>query len=103
MLTSGFTRSTPLHAAASWAHPEILRYLVEKGGSINTTDEDGETPLYVVETTEMAALVVELGGDPRWKNAEGVTVSRFATRRSTATRINPRTPNPLPLHSPPER
>jgi len=74
-LTKPVLCSTPLHAAASWAHPDILRYLVQKGGNINTTDEDGETSLYVVETTEMAALVIELGGDPRWKNAEGVTVS----------------------------
>jgi len=65
----------PLHAAASWNHPEILRYLVEKGGDINIADDDGETPLFVVEQVGMARLIVELGGDPNHRNLEGVTVS----------------------------
>lgn len=69
---------TPLHAAASWGHVDILRYLVSKGGDINITDEDGETPLFVVETVEMARLVLELGGNAEWKNAEGMTVSQPA-------------------------
>ncbi|BGP23313.1 ankyrin repeat protein [Rhodotorula toruloides] len=64
---------SPLHAAASWGQADILRYLVEKGGNINLTDSDGETPLFVVETVGMAKLVVELGGDPRWRNEEGTT------------------------------
>lgn len=68
---------TPLHAAASWGHVDILRYLVNKGGNINVTDADGETPLFVVETAEMARAVVELGGDPRIRNLEGITVSFF--------------------------
>lgn len=33
---------TPMHAAASWGHVEVLRYLQQKGGNINLTDEDGE-------------------------------------------------------------
>ncbi|BGP01281.1 hypothetical protein RTG_01219 [Rhodotorula toruloides ATCC 204091] len=66
---------SPLHAAASWGQSDILRYLVEKGGDINLTDSDGETPLFVVETVGMAKLVVELGGDPKWKNEEGVTLA----------------------------
>ncbi|KAI5481680.1 hypothetical protein MNV49_002906 [Pseudohyphozyma bogoriensis] len=64
---------TPLHAAASWGHPEILRYLVSKGGDINVADSDNETPLFVVETAEMARIVIELGGDPNWKNEDGIT------------------------------
>lgn len=65
---------SPLHAAASWGHADLLRYLVERGGDINLTDSDRETPLYVVENVAMAKLVVELGGDPRWTNEEGLTV-----------------------------
>lgn len=68
---------SPLHAAASWGQSDILRYLVEKGGDINLTDSDGETPLFVVETVGMAKLVVELGGDPKVKNEEGLTVRSF--------------------------
>jgi hypothetical protein len=36
---------TPLHAAASWGHADILRYLVSKSGDINVTDSDGECVL----------------------------------------------------------
>lgn len=50
---------------------------MERGGNINITDEDGETPLFVVESVDMAKLVLELGGDPKHKNAEGLTVSFF--------------------------
>lgn len=66
---------TPLHASASWSHPSIFSYLVSKGGDPNVTDEDGETPLFVVETAEMARVVISLGGQVGWKNGEGLTVS----------------------------
>jgi hypothetical protein len=65
---------TPLHAAASYSHIELLRYLVSEGGNVNITDEDGETPLFVVETVEAAkVLIEELGADWKHKNSEGVT------------------------------
>lgn len=38
------------------------------------TDSDGETPLFVVETAEMARTVIELGGNVTLRNAEGLTV-----------------------------
>ncbi|GAA6049024.1 hypothetical protein JCM3770_005444 [Rhodotorula araucariae] len=64
---------SPLHAAASWGHADILRFLVASGGDINLADGDGDTPLYVVETVAMAKLVVDLGGDARHRNADGLT------------------------------
>lgn len=40
----------------------------------NITDEDGETPLFVVETVEAAqTLLEELGADPKIRNDEGLT------------------------------
>ncbi|ORY79326.1 ankyrin repeat-containing domain protein [Leucosporidium creatinivorum] len=66
---------TPLHAAASWGHVDILRYLVSKGGDINTLDGDGESPLFVVESAEMARVVIELGGDATLRNLEGVSAA----------------------------
>jgi ankyrin repeat protein len=36
---------SPLHSAA-WFNPQILSYLIEKGASINTKDENGKTPLH---------------------------------------------------------
>ena len=38
------------HAAASWGHGELLRYLLENGGDANIGDSDGDTPLHVCET-----------------------------------------------------
>ncbi|KAM0788382.1 hypothetical protein ACM66B_001521 [Microbotryomycetes sp. NB124-2] len=68
---------TPLHAAASWNHPEILNYLVvERGADVNTTDDDGETCLFVCETVDMARLIVEqLGGNASHRNSEGLTAA----------------------------
>ncbi|CAH7685699.1 ankyrin repeat-containing domain protein [Phakopsora pachyrhizi] len=64
---------TPLHAAASWGHIEILRYLCSVGGDINITDSDGDTPLFSVEDLETARVIIELGGDPNHKNFQGLT------------------------------
>ncbi|KAK4058400.1 hypothetical protein OIO90_000558 [Microbotryomycetes sp. JL221] len=68
---------TPLHAAASWNHADILTYLVkDKHADINTTDGDGETCLFVTETVDMARLIVEqLGGNPLHRNDEGLTAA----------------------------
>lgn len=64
-----------LHAAASYNHLDLLRTLVnEFKVDSNIRDEDGETPLFVVETVEAAqALTDELGVDPYIRNDEGMT------------------------------
>jgi hypothetical protein len=52
-----------------------VTYLISKGGNINITDEDGDTPLYTVESIECARFLIEdCGADPKWKNGEGITV-----------------------------
>lgn len=66
---------TPLHAAASWNHRSILDYLISKGGDINITDEDGDTPLFSVEDLETAKYVIELGGNPSHRNTSGLTAA----------------------------
>ncbi|KAL8870309.1 MAG: hypothetical protein Q9174_003617, partial [Haloplaca sp. 1 TL-2023] len=64
-----------LHAAASYGHNALLRTLVsEFAVNVNIKDEDGETPLFVVETVETARILVEeLGCDTEIKNEEGMT------------------------------
>ncbi|KAF8269556.1 ankyrin repeat-containing domain protein [Lactarius quietus] len=64
---------TPMHAAASYGHLDILAYLVSRGGDVNVTDEDGETPLYTVENIESAQFLINHGADPAWRNHEGLT------------------------------
>lgn len=66
---------TPMHAAASYAHTELLEYLISVGGDINLRDDDGDTPLYVVESVEMARWMVERGADVGVVNEEGLSVS----------------------------
>ncbi|TYJ57199.1 hypothetical protein B9479_002114 [Cryptococcus floricola] len=64
---------TPMHAAASYAHIPLLTYLLTSGGNPNITDDDNETPLFVVESLEVAQFLVGNGADPAWKNSEGAT------------------------------
>jgi len=80
---------TPMHAAASYGHLDILSYLISKGtkvggssrqlihiaagGNVNVSDEDGDTPLYTVESIETARLLVDNGADILWRNHEGLT------------------------------
>ncbi|KAI0279736.1 ankyrin repeat-containing domain protein [Russula aff. rugulosa BPL654] len=64
---------TPMHAAASYGHLDILTYLISKGGNVNVSDEDGDTPLYTVENIETARFLVDNGADLMWRNSEGLT------------------------------
>jgi len=64
---------TPMHAAASYGHLDILTYLISKGGNVNVTDEDGDTPLFTVENIETARFLVDNGADPVWRNHDGLT------------------------------
>ncbi|WWC69474.1 uncharacterized protein I206_103415 [Kwoniella pini CBS 10737] len=66
---------TPMHAASSYAHIELLSYLISKGGNINITDDDGETPLFVVENLETAKFLIDNGAEITLKNEEGLTAA----------------------------
>ncbi|KAK0542064.1 hypothetical protein OC846_001718 [Tilletia horrida] len=90
---------TPLHAAASYAQLDMLRFLLTHpkaasyqppesdvpgvpaltGGAVNVQDSDGDTPLFVCEAVEPArVLIEEFGADPRHVNLEGKTAARAA-------------------------
>ncbi|KZV62912.1 ankyrin [Peniophora sp. CONT] len=64
---------TPMHAAASYGHLEVLEYLVSHGGDVNVTDDDGDTPLYTVENVETATWLVQHGAVVERQNSEGVS------------------------------
>lgn len=62
---------TPMHAAVSYGHRDLLDYLISVGGDVNISDEDGDRPLHVVESLDMAKyLVEELKVDYKVKNSE---------------------------------
>ena len=62
-----------LHAAASYNQTELLKTLVyEFKLDVNIKDEDGETPLFAVETLEAAQILIEdLEADVMVRNLEG--------------------------------
>jgi len=64
---------TPMHAAASYGHLDLLEYLVSKGGDVNITDNDNDTPIYTVETIEIARWLVDHGAVIDRRNYEGLS------------------------------
>lgn len=64
---------TPIHAAAEYAHLDLLKFLIKEGGDVNIKDSDGDTPLHACESVEAAKLLVGLGADLNIKNDEGLT------------------------------
>ncbi|KAF8322540.1 ankyrin [Clavulina sp. PMI_390] len=89
---------TPMHAAASYGHIELLEYLISRGGDVNVTDEDGDTPIYTVESVQVAQWLVDHGAMVDRRNNEGVSPIEHleeefpevsAHLRSTLTASNP--------------
>ncbi|KAG7451124.1 ankyrin [Guyanagaster necrorhizus] len=72
---------TPMHAAASYGHIHVLEFLLAHGGDVNITDDDGETPLYVVEDVVTARWLIDHGAVIDRTNNEGVSVAYRVTRR----------------------
>ncbi|KAG0639798.1 hypothetical protein HOY80DRAFT_885799 [Tuber brumale] len=68
---------TPIHAAVSYNHISLLRSLVRThGGDVNVQDGEGDTPLFVAETVEVArVLVEELGAEVGHRNGLGLTAA----------------------------
>ncbi|KZT07626.1 ankyrin [Laetiporus sulphureus 93-53] len=66
-----------VHAAASYGHLHVLEYLISKGGDVNITDNDGDTPLYVVEDVETARYLVEHGAIVDRRNSEGLSPAEY--------------------------
>ncbi|OLQ05549.1 Ankyrin repeat-containing protein [Symbiodinium microadriaticum] len=74
---------TPVMAAASWGHVDLLRILLQRDASaVNVADSDGDTPLHhVAQAIELEAdqvrpvleLLLTNGADVSRRNAEGKT------------------------------
>ena len=70
---------TALHAAVSYSQIDIIRFLISKGADVNIRDGDMDTPLHVVESEEIARLLIEHGADPKLRNDQGFLVCLFYT------------------------
>ncbi|KAG6900677.1 hypothetical protein C0993_004986 [Termitomyces sp. T159_Od127] len=64
---------TPMHAAASYGQLAVLAFLISRGGNVNVTDADGDTPLYTAEDVATARFLVEHGATIDHRNADGVS------------------------------
>lgn len=56
--------------------PDATRYILGKGGGINVTDSEGETPLHkaaYLGLTDFVTLLAEKGADVNLKNNDGMT------------------------------
>ena len=69
---------TPIHAAASYGHINIIEYLINNGGDINIQDNDGDTPLHHCENLEIIKLLInKYNADYKIKNNEGLNVKEY--------------------------
>ena len=69
---------TPIHAAASYGHINLLQYLIDNGGDINIQDNEGDTPLHHVEDVKSAKYLIEnLHADYKVKNNDGLTAQQY--------------------------
>ncbi|KAG0367943.1 ankyrin repeat-containing domain protein [Gamsiella multidivaricata] len=67
-----------LHAAASYGHIELIKYLLAKGANVNIQDPDGDSPLFVCETVEIAEILVNAGADAKHVNENEMTAAENA-------------------------
>eukprot|EP00949_MAST-11_sp_MAST-11-sp1_P002706 g2706.t1 len=62
---------SPLAAAASYGHIEIIRFLIRNGADVNFQDTEGDTALHCVSTAEAFDVLLEAGADTSLTNNEG--------------------------------
>lgn len=57
-------------------HFEFTKLYISLGGRVNIVDEDGETPLFVTETVDVARFLVEHGARVDHRNLDAMSVSQ---------------------------
>lgn len=64
---------TPLQAAVSYNHIDLVVFLLQNGASATLGDNDMDTPLHRCETVECARILLEHGAALNARNTEGQT------------------------------
>ncbi|EAW11191.1 NACHT and Ankyrin domain protein [Aspergillus clavatus NRRL 1] len=75
------TGDTALHLAVEWKRPRIILFLVDKGATIDMTNEDGFTPLQLaakLDNCEAIALLLQRGAQVEARSLSGVTALQIA-------------------------
>lgn len=70
---------TCLHAAASYAHLDLLQYLLSRPDiDVNARDTDGDTALHVCEDVASAQALLDSGADSKALNVHGFNPADIA-------------------------
>lgn len=73
--------ATPLHVAAAFGYPEIVRMLLETGADAGERGPNGNTPLlYAAQEghAEVVRVLLQAGADPGHENDFGMTAAGLA-------------------------
>jgi ankyrin repeat protein len=65
--------ATPLSFAAGRRHPEMIRYLIEKGADVHIPSSQGMEPIFFAGTPEIAAIILDNGGEVNAQANDGIT------------------------------
>ncbi|KAF7175891.1 hypothetical protein CNMCM7691_000423 [Aspergillus felis] len=75
------TGDTALHLAVEWKRPRIILFLLDKGATIDMTNEDGFTPLQLaakMDNCEAIALLLQRGAQVEARSLSGLTALQLA-------------------------
>ncbi|KAJ8115857.1 hypothetical protein OPT61_g2587 [Boeremia exigua] len=64
---------TPLHLAAEYNNPEIMRLLLQSGALIEAIDDSDWSPLHLCTESSVAEILVEHGADINHRDDSGLT------------------------------
>ncbi|GAB9462774.1 Ankyrin repeat-containing protein [Globisporangium polare] len=64
---------TPLQAAVSYSHAELVVFLLQNGATVMLGDNENDTALHVCEKVEIAKILLAHGAELNARNAEGRT------------------------------
>ncbi|KAF9893577.1 hypothetical protein FE257_010889 [Aspergillus nanangensis] len=78
------TGETALHLAVEWRRPRIILFLLERGASIDMTNEDGFTPLQLatlIDNCEAVSLLLQRDAQVDLRSLSGFTALQLAAQK----------------------
>jgi len=77
------SHSTPMHGAAAYGHPEMVKYLIDKGADVNIANDFGYTPILGAASggnVEGIQYLIDAGADINTKLPNGESLIHMAAR-----------------------